>query len=197
MTYNCRVCDTPLVIGDNVTLAKIKHHEYRCRTCDRKHQMMHRESYCRNRREYTYRAGIHQPMNKNAECASFLGVYVAERVLSHVFKNVQKMPYGHAGYDFVCGGGYEFDVKSACRSCNGKTVAWKFHIFKNQIAKYFLCIAFDNREDLNPEHVWIIPGDVVNHLTGLTISVSTIQKWDEYAFDILKVSACCDIIRGK
>ena len=132
-------------------------------------------------------------MSENKECASYLGVFVAERVLSHVFKDVEVMPYGNPGYDIVCNKGKLIDVKCACLGKGGR---WVFNIRRNIVADYFLCLAFDNRDDLNPEHTWLIPGDIVNHLKGTGISPITIHKWDEYKIDVDKVSACCDVMRG-
>ena len=136
-------------------------------------------------------------MSENRNCASFLGVYVAERVLSHVFKHVEKMPNGNPGYDFICGGGHKIDVKSACRHVRKNWAdMWVFHIEKNQIAEYFLCLAFDNRDDLNPEHIWLIPSNKINDHVSIGISETTLAKWDEYKLDIEKVSACCNALRN-
>ena len=137
-------------------------------------------------------------MGKNRECASFLGVYVAERILSHVFKHVERMPYGNPGFDFICGGGYEIDVKASCRfhRKEGQSDRWLFTVHKNKIAKYFLCLAFDNRNDLNPEHIWLIPAKNINDHVCVAISETTVSKWDEYRLDINKVVSCCNIMKG-
>ena len=132
----------------------------------------------------------------NHECPAYLGVTVAERVLSKVFKNVKRMPYKNPGYDLICGQGYEIDVKSSVM--RGTRVAWSFGINHNRIADYFLCLAFDNREDLNPMHIWLIPGRKINHLAGLSISVTTIDKWSQYELTdkLDKVIACCNVMRS-
>lgn len=134
------------------------------------------------------------PMSKNKDCTSYLGVHIVEGVLGHVFKDVEVMPYGNPGYDVVCNKGKKIDFKGSCLHKNGR---WSFHIGCNTIADYFLFLAFDNIEDLNPLHVWLIPGDVVNHLTGVGISPSTVSKWDMYKLDVDNVINCCDVIRGK
>lgn len=193
MNRKCIKCGAILVVGENTTQRQLDNYMYTCKECRHKYQ----QSRHAERDDWRHRTGRQLPMNENKRCSSFLGVFVAERVLSHVFKNVQKMPYGTPGYDFICGRGHKVDVKSACRSHDGIHDRWKFHIFKNRVAEYFLCLAFDNREDLNPGYMWLIPGGVVNHRTGVSISVTTLQKWDEYALDVSKVSACCDIMRGK
>ena len=137
-------------------------------------------------------------MDKNRECSSFLGVYVAERVLSHVFKNVNKMPMNNPGYDFICSRDYLVDVKCSCKHHIKKKVdRWMFNIRKNQIADYFLFLAFDNREDLNPLHIWLIPGDKINDHINVCVSESRLDKWDEYKLDIYKVTKCCDMLRNQ
>ena len=135
-------------------------------------------------------------MSENKECSSFLGVFVAERVLSHVFRDVEVMPYGNKGFDFICNNGKKIDVKSACirRSSSG-TLRWAFSIKRNKIADYFLCLAFDSREDLNPLHAWLLPGEKLNRFIGTSIHPSTINKWDDYKLDINKVVSCCNSMK--
>jgi hypothetical protein len=146
--------------------------------------------------EYNYITGKSTPLGKNKNCALFLGVYVAETILSNVFKNVKRMPTNNPGYDFRCNHGKKIDVKSGC-VCVRRTraPAWQFHITRNMVADYFLCLAFDNRENLNPLHMWLIPGKVVNHLSSLYISTTTIDKWKEYELDISEVVDCCDVMK--
>ncbi len=135
-------------------------------------------------------------MSENKNCPIFLGVHVAERVLSHVFKHVQRMPMHNPGYDFICGRGYKVDVKSSCiRPRKGHSDNWRFHIRGNRIADYFLCLAFDDRTSLNPLHIWLIPAKDVANIKNAAITVPTISKWDKYALDISKVSACCNVLK--
>lgn len=145
-----------------------------------------------------YQESDHTSMSENKECSAYLGVYVAERVLSRVFENVEKQPLGNPGYDFICNKGKKIDVKSACSQIGKRCVNkhWSFHTEKNKIPDYFLCLAFDNREDLNPLHLWLMPADVVNNSARAYITTSTLNKWNKYALDIEKVSTCCDMMRG-
>ena len=145
-------------------------------------------------REHNYEIGKTKSMYKNKTCPLYLGVVIAEQVLEQVFKTVQKMPMHNPGYDFICGKGYLIDVKSA--TLREKRNYWGFGINKNKIADYFLCLAFDNRTDLNPEHIWLIPSDIVNDKTGIGISPSTINKWNEYKLDINKIIKCCNTLKG-
>lgn len=215
MNHNCCKCGVPLIVGENITQYRIDHRGYICRSCQREYDREYRREHAQERREYNqkynqehrerhrermrewiHRTGRQQPMSKNRQCSSFLGVYVAERVLSHVFKHVERMPTNNPGFDFICGGGHRIDVKSSCRHVHEHWAdQWVFTINKNPIAEYFLCLAFDNRESLNPEHVWIIPAADVNDRVGVGISETTLGKWDEYALDVSKVSKCCNIIK--
>jgi hypothetical protein len=118
------------------------------------------------------------PLNENPSCASYLGVYISETVLSKIYNSIARTPYGTRGYDFVCGKGLKIDVKSSCR---GKNIpGWSFYPNKNHIADFFICLAFDSRENLIPLHVWIIPGPKVNHLTGFSIRDSALGAWKTF-----------------
>lgn len=128
----------------------------------------------------------------------FLGVDVAEHVLSKVFENVERMPYGHSGFDFICNRGKKIDVKSSClrvRNSQNRSDRWEFNTKFNDIADYFLCIAFDNREDLNPIFLWLIPGGMVQHLARIYISITTTNKWDQYQLNINDVIHVCNTIK--
>ena len=132
----------------------------------------------------------------NKKCSAFLGVTIAEQVLFNVFNNVERMPYGNKGFDFICNHGYMIDVKSSTQMKTQN--AWLFAIKRNQIPDYFLCLAFDDRKNLNPMHIWLIPSKEINHLKSLQISISTINKWSKYELSdkLDKVISCCNIIKG-
>ena len=133
------------------------------------------------------------PMSENKNCTQYLGVAVAERLVRHLFKDVIRMPNNNYGFDFICSKDKKIDVKSSCIMLNNnKNPHWNFHIEKNQNADYFLLLAFNNRDDLDPLHQWLIPGDVLNHLSCAGISLSTIYKWDEYRQDIGAAQVCCN-----
>lgn len=139
-----------------------------------------------------------KPMSENKVCSSFLGVHIAEQVLSKVFKDVEIMPPNNPGYDFICNKGKKIDVKSACIGKNNTHKRqWSFYINKNKIADYFLCIAFNNREDLNPLHIWLMPAKNINDHKSISISESTILKWTKYTLNIDKVAACCNHMKQK
>lgn len=147
--------------------------------------------------ERGHRKAGRTPMDKNKECSMYLGVHIAERVLSKVFKDVQRMPVTNPGYDFVCSKGKKIDVKS---SCSLKRHDWAdhftFNLKRNKIADYFLCLAFNTRKDLEPIHMWLLPSYKFNHIRCTTISKTTIDKWDEYRLPIDKVTRCCEVLKA-
>ena len=157
-----------------------------------------RDKRNRKQREKKYQTGA-KPMSENKDCTSYLGCHIAETVLASVFNDVTKMPYGHKGFDFICSRGKKIDVKSSCILNNDKrsTDNWIFNIKRNEIPDYFLCLAFTNRDDLKPLHMWLIPCDIVCHLWSASISSTTINKWDKYALNIDNVVLCCDTMRGE
>ena len=132
----------------------------------------------------------------NRYCASFLGVYIGEKVLSKIFKNVERMPWNNPGFDFICGKGYKIDVKTGCIRKNTDNT-WGFRIERNKIADYFLILALNNRDDLTPMHLWLIPGYILNNKRGVTISEKVLNKWKDYELQIDKVIYCCNIMKVK
>lgn len=160
-------------------------------------------AYCKKcnticNRDWMYKTGKSHPMNKNRGCSSFLGIHVAEEVLAGLFEHVEKAPMNNPGWDFICGKKKRIDCKSSCLRQDSRTILWGFEINKNDKCDYFLCIAFDDRENLNPLHVWLIPGDVINHLVCLSITDSSksLYKWKKYEKSLDKVLTCCAILKG-
>ena len=150
---------------------------------------------CMNKKwnDYAHARGEYRPLEKATDSSVYLGIYIAERVLSNYFENIQRMPANFRGYDFICKNGHKIDVKSAVV---GKNKTWEFAFAKNKIADYFLCLAFDNRHNLNPQHLWLIPGRDVNNITGTSIGPSTLGKWEKYHVPLDKVINACDALKG-
>lgn len=171
-----------------------------CKSCNYEYSRKWRESNLGRYRElvrnYNYRSGRSTPLGENSDCSSYLGIYITERVLSKIFKNVERMPTNNPGYDFICNRGYKVDVKSATRMKNSPNT-WRFNIKKNTIADYFLCLAFDNRDDLEPEHLWLIPGSILNNKVSTSISESTLINWNQYELNnkLNNVIRCCNILK--
>lgn len=136
---------------------------------------------------------------KNKQCTTYLGVHVAEHLLSKVFSNVMRMPSGHKGYDFICGKGFKIDVKSSSLilATNSDTHHWFFTTKKNKVADYFALLAFDNRVSLTPLHFWIIPTDILNDKVTATISPTTTHKWKEFEKPTDKIITYCNDIKTK
>jgi hypothetical protein len=148
-------------------------------------------------RECNYRRGS-KPASENKSCAAYLGVVIAETVLAHEFPGFKRMPNNNPDYDYECPKGFKIDAKSSCRrqSDHGND-SWRFNVNNNQVADYFLCIAFDNRKNLNPEHIWLIPGDVVNDKMSISITDSpkSLAKWSQYERPLENVLECCSKLR--
>lgn len=158
-----------------------------CRFCD--------NSAARARK---HRLGQQRPLYQVKESPSYLGVYIAEQVLSKYFEDIQVAPYGNRGFDFICKNGYKIDVKSSCQiqRSDGPRY-WKFMIKKNKIADFFLCLAFDNRIDLNPLHIWLVPSERVNNQYAFHVfnSERSLKRWIEFEHSIDKVKAGCRAFR--
>lgn len=158
------------------------------------------QSYCKSCHkiyslERSHLTGQKRPLQQAKDCASYLGVFVAETALSKFFDHIKRMPYGHPGFDFICGREFKIDVKSACMSNRPKgSPGWSFQIKKNQIADYFLCVAFDNRDALNPRHVWLMPGNTVNALSTIFIRdrQEALEKWSRYERSLDRVITHCN-----
>lgn len=167
-----------------------------CKSCG-KLKKHHTKGLCQTC--YRHEKGFNKSMSENKSCALYLGVVIAEKVLSKVFKDVKQMPPNNKGYDFKCKKGMCVDVKSSVLHKDKKYINyqghWLFRVRKNKIADYFLCIAFDNRKDLNPLHIWLIPGKEINNKTGIGISKSKLHKWSQYEQPIDKTLICCDKMR--
>jgi hypothetical protein len=160
--------------------------KYWCRNCCNNHEL-----------ERNHKLGNSVAYTKSKSSGMYLGVHVAERLLSNVFVNVVRMPMGNPGFDFICGRGFKVDVKSATtHQFLYNHSRWNFHIKRNKIADYFACIAFDNRQSLTPLHFWLIPGNVVNNFISLSISNTHagIMKWLEYEQQLDKVLSACNIL---
>ena len=134
------------------------------------------------------------PMSENKLCSSYLGVFIGERLCRHLFKDVEVMPYGNTGFDIICNHGKKIDVKIASKTFsdkNNKYPRWIFHIDLNTTADFFILVAFDNRTDLNPLHIWMIPGNEINKKGNASIALSRIHKWDKWKRDINDAQLCC------
>ena len=190
-----------------------------CSRCKQQKPISNFSKHCRSRDGYQWwcnkcktdwetkrkhRLGIARPMTEAKDIGMYLGVVIAERVLSHVFNQVIKMPHGNPGFDFICGKGYKVDVKSGCLHTRTerdgyRRTRWKFRIGKNTIAQYFVCLGFNDRDSLEPLRMWIIPGEMVQHLDTICITNTpkTLKKWEKYERPVGKVLSCCAEMRER
>lgn len=207
-TKTCSVCGISKPLNEfhkNINTKDGKRSE--CKECHRvysknynqnhKEEMAkyHKEWYKKHKNEIRKQQG-YLSMYENKLCASYLGVVIGERLCRHLFKDVQVMPYGNIGYDIVCNKGKKIDVKSGCITLQyNKYPYWHFRIDRNTIADFFILVAFDNRKDLNPLHLWMIPGKEINNNSVKSIRPSTMHKWDKWKRDIKDVQLCCTEIK--
>jgi hypothetical protein len=140
----------------------------------------------------------HIPLSEAIDSTSYLGVYIAERALSGFFDHITRMPTGNRGFDFLCGRGFRIDVKSSCRRVReGRSDSWLFHTGKNKLTDYFLCLAFNDRRQLTPEHVWMIPAGKVNDQQNFTISETSdcLERYAAFKKPLDRVTNCCTEMR--
>ena len=169
----------------------------------------HRETYLKYAKEYhkshpghlsgwNHRTGRQRPLAEAKDTGVYLGI-IAENALSRFFDNITHMPYGNPGYDFLCGRGFKIDVKSSCIQNYLKYRRWNFHIFRNHIANYFLCVGFDNRKNLNPQHIWLIPAEQIWDKVSIKIydSERNLNKWGRFEKPLGKMIECCSLMREK
>lgn len=142
-----------------------------------------------------------QSMYKNKLCSNYLGIVAAERLVKHLFNDVEMMPYGFPGYDLICNKGKKIDVKASTthigQNKNSTVNRWNFNIKHNKDCDFFLLMAFDNVIDCNPLNAWMVPGEEINENSGISISSTTIHKWDKWKMDMNDAQTCCDLMKSK
>jgi hypothetical protein len=196
-TKVCSKCKIELPITEFYKRSDSNRLRSHCKYCYSTYFKNNKNHIQANKREWTHKTGIHQPLEVATDCGSYLGIYITERVVSHYFDNVTRTPMGTPGHDLICNKGYKIEVKSACIS-NKNTPGWTFHIRRNIIADYFVCLAFNNRINLSPMHIWIIPKSIASGRSSITITNSkkVLKKWEQYEKPLDKVIACCNSLRG-
>jgi endogenous inhibitor of DNA gyrase (YacG/DUF329 family) len=184
----CRGCNQSKPISDFNTYKKNGkvYLGSKCRACS---AIYHRE----HERDRVHRAGV-KPARDNPECSGYIAD-LAEQICAHYFEGVKRMPNCHPGYDLICKKGFKIDVKSSCRikvkSHPNASDQWMFTLKRSKAADYFLCLAFRDRKTREPEHIWLIPSNEVNHLFILGIAESRVNKWIKFEKPIDKAIACC------
>lgn len=139
-----------------------------------------RNEYKKNwKRQHRWEKGICEPMEFNDSCSSYFGVSFGEelfrRFLLTIFDQVKKTGYIDKGIDFICKNPrHEFIDKYAqfklerdeeytlqLKVRNPQRVLLgndnlHFPINYNNNPDYFILAGFDNRESMNPIHIWLI-----------------------------------------
>lgn len=135
--------------------------------------------------EYRHSKGM-EPMTTAKDSSLFLGVHVTEAAIREAYPDIKQMRHGNPKFDLIDIDGSKIDVKSATtyRFKNKDAIRWEFRIRKNDVPDFFICVAFDNRDDLNVIQAWKFPGSVVNHLETLSISPGSFKKWEQYEIDL-------------
>jgi hypothetical protein len=139
-------------------------------------------------------------ITENPFCPLYLGYHISETVLAHEFKNVVRMPANYPGFDFECNRHFKIDAKSSCQLHNRSNgTYWQFIIKCNQVPHYYILIAWDNRKDLNPVHIWLIPAKLINMKKILYIgnTEKSLKKWSKYERPLTNVIDCCRTLRAK
>lgn len=119
-------------------------------------------------KKWRHKTGRQLPKEDNPDCASWFG-YIGENYVGKTFEDPVRMPYGNPGFDWICKKGEKIDHKCACLSYNNMSnwSGWIFHIYHNNIADWFILSAWDNRDSLNPLHVWAFhKNDMVKYGKG-------------------------------
>lgn len=206
-TKRCNRCKTTKSIDDFHIVHKGTEKErpwYICIQCQKIEKKTWREKNKEKIREYRKKQYMQHhdenAISKNPSCPLYLGYHISETVLSHVFNNVTRMPANHPGYDFICSRNKKIDVKSSCickRSIGPEY--WQFAIKKNQTPDYFMLLAFDNLENLNPLHIWLVPSKIINTKLIVYIgnTIKSIRKWSKYEQPIEKTKECCNTLKKK
>ena len=210
ITKTCSKCGGTKPLNEFYKQKKGKYGKHAaCKKCSneesRKYNREHKEERKEYRKKYHQehedeirKNKGHKSMHENKDCSQYLGIVIGERLLRHLFKDVEIMPHGNVGYDFICNRGKKIDVKTSCLTLQSKKyLHWKFKVKRNKVADFFILVAFDNRTDLNPLHLWIIPGKEINKNESKSTRPSTTYKWDKWRKDIKNAQICCNEMKDK
>jgi hypothetical protein len=178
-----------------------KEHPARAKQTKKSWDINHPEQLRQNQRKYKSNHPERYPaIADNPRCPLYLGSYISETVLSREFKNIKRMPANFPGYDFECNRHFYIDVKSSCiLTTPQNNTYWQFTIKCNQVPHFFLCIAWDNRKDLNPLYIWLIPAALINMKKILYIgnTEESLAKWKKYERPLNNVLSCCRAMKAK
>ena len=110
---------------------------------------------------YRHETGRQKPMEDAKDCPAHFGVCIGEKYVSQVFEGCKPAPYGTPGYDWEWKG-LKVQHKARCITVRewGWSSLWYFtRLDFNKIADKFVLSGWDDREGLNPLHIWIFDKD--------------------------------------
>lgn len=148
------------------------------------------KNHAERAKEWTHETGRNLPMEFNEECASWFGDFICENYIIKTFEEYTIMPYGNPGFDWICKKGEKIDHKGSCLIYGEYgSPHWIFNIMCNNIADWFILSAWDNRDSLNPLHVWMFHRyDIVRgrrfcdfdsfQVTNVPEKLEELEKWE-------------------
>ena len=161
------------------------------------------ENSAERKRNKRYDKGECLPKEFNEDCSSHFG-YFTEDLMIKTFDGAIKMPLNNPGFDWSCKRGDKIDNKSRCLTYRKESnwCGWIFSIEYNNIADWFILSGWDNRDSLNPLHVWIFhKNDILAGgefwkrnalcITNTSKGLKKFEKW-EVANKLDKLKELCD-----
>lgn len=134
------------------------------------------------RNEYEWTIGIREESDKFHPTYSgkIAEKIIAKTILPMKFGNI-KLDMGYLSpFDFLMENDIKIDVKSAKFRNNG----YNFLIDENKIPDYFLLVGFNNDENLNVSHIWLVHrDDIINERKVCNRCSIWISKKELYRFD--------------
>jgi len=132
-------------------------------------------------------------MNGSGKYSSyFLGITCTEGVVAPVVlgklynsKNIIRTPPNYSGWDYTARIGStdtKIDCKSSCLREGFNPAHWDFNTSKNTSTNLFLFVAFDSREDLNVNHIWMVPAELVKDYRNVWIenTSESLNQWSKW-----------------
>ena len=120
------------------------------------------------------------PMDKNIECTMYLGVHIAENLWNVILTDSVLMNPANPGYDILFNDNIKIDIKASVLRIDDEYPCWSFNIQYNKIPDFFGLTAFDNRDNLNIQYMWLIPGYKINDKYRIRIYPKKINNWKKY-----------------
>jgi len=135
-------------------------------------------------REWMHDTGRTLPKEFNEDCPIHFGEFT-ENLMIQTFEDPIKMPPNNPGFDWKCRNGDKVDNKGRCLDYDNRSnwSGWIFSIRYNDVADIFILSAWDNRDSLNPLHVWIFhKNDIIRKGNGAY--APKVEFWKRDGFTI-------------